>query len=459
MTELLKKSIVRIKRKDGSIVGVGFLVGDYQILTCAHVIKNALGIKTVQPGKPENDIHLDFAFIPERKTLTAQVIYWSPALKDGGSDIAGLELTGYPPPSARPAPIDLETVSFQQLRNIKYKAFGLPENLDEGVWSEGKVVEERADGLVQLENEKFAGEPIEPGFSGSAVWNENSSHVIGIISTAYKPDTKKIAFMIPIYKILDLWADLKNKPFQKKYVDIPVVVLAMEKDEAINLFDSNDKCFNEIKETFSKNGIKALLSQYAEKRDDWKPVNFEGKTIKEIIGNLIEDINSHRMKNQSTEYFRPRFVSDQFFNEDIDIRDTTRDELVDLKGIVVVDCISLFHADIREIFFYYEIGSEANVAILGIKPLNTRILQAHKAMEKKVMLFMPQPFNRFSKKFDETCEFGAYSLMSLERWLFKILHRTQIPGESKANPEKSRKFRRKTNKTPRGYQPVVWRDL
>ncbi|MDM8535454.1 hypothetical protein QUF70_01735 [Desulfobacterales bacterium HSG17] len=53
MTDLLKKSIVRIKKKNGNIVGVGFLVGDYQILTCAHVIKDALGINATQIDKPE----------------------------------------------------------------------------------------------------------------------------------------------------------------------------------------------------------------------------------------------------------------------------------------------------------------------------------------------------------------------------------------------------------------------
>ncbi|MDM8556368.1 tetratricopeptide repeat-containing serine protease family protein [Desulfococcaceae bacterium HSG7] len=210
MTDLLKKAIVRIKNKNGRVVGAGFLTGDSKILTCAHVIKSALGINKAQPDKPESDIHLDFAFAPDRKTLTARVVFWSPTVKDGGYDIAGLKLTGYPPPAARPAPLDLQTASPEPLHGINYEAYGFPKNLDQGIWSEGKVIGERSDGFVQLEDQKLTGEPIEGGFSGGAVWDKQAGRVIGIVRTAFKPDTKKIAFMIPLYKVLELWPELKS---------------------------------------------------------------------------------------------------------------------------------------------------------------------------------------------------------------------------------------------------------
>jgi len=210
MTDRLKKSIVRIKKKNGAIVGTGFLAGDGMILTCAHVIKDALGIRKAQTDTPESDIHLDFAFAPDRKPLTARVVFWNPTVEDGGYDIAGLELKGYPPPASRPAPLDFETTSFEPLRGINYKAYGLPEKYSKGVWSAGKVIEEIPDGFVQLENEKFKGKPIEGGFSGSAVWDEQSRNVIGIVRTACKPDA--IAFMIPLYKALELWPELKSTP-------------------------------------------------------------------------------------------------------------------------------------------------------------------------------------------------------------------------------------------------------
>ncbi|NJR18288.1 MAG: trypsin-like peptidase domain-containing protein [Calothrix sp. CSU_2_0] len=38
-----KKAIARIYRSDGVIVGSGFLVFEHYILTCAHVVADALG--------------------------------------------------------------------------------------------------------------------------------------------------------------------------------------------------------------------------------------------------------------------------------------------------------------------------------------------------------------------------------------------------------------------------------
>ena len=40
----LKPCIVRIWRSTGEVVGAGFLVGEKHILTCAHVVAEALGL-------------------------------------------------------------------------------------------------------------------------------------------------------------------------------------------------------------------------------------------------------------------------------------------------------------------------------------------------------------------------------------------------------------------------------
>src|SRR4249919_773474 len=41
MQELLGASLVRIRTVDGGVIGAGFLVGEQQILTCAHVVSQA----------------------------------------------------------------------------------------------------------------------------------------------------------------------------------------------------------------------------------------------------------------------------------------------------------------------------------------------------------------------------------------------------------------------------------
>ncbi len=45
MPESIDTSLVRIHTKAGGVAGAGFLVGERHILTCAHVIAQALGLE------------------------------------------------------------------------------------------------------------------------------------------------------------------------------------------------------------------------------------------------------------------------------------------------------------------------------------------------------------------------------------------------------------------------------
>lgn len=85
-------SLVRIRRVDGAVIGSGFLVGERQILTCAHVITLALRMADDAVVLPQSSVSLDFPLIAPKRTLRAHVILWQPAQNDGGGDIAGLEL-------------------------------------------------------------------------------------------------------------------------------------------------------------------------------------------------------------------------------------------------------------------------------------------------------------------------------------------------------------------------------
>src|SRR5713101_6353262 len=100
MQESIEASLVRIHTADGRVVGAGFLVGERQVLTCAHVVSQALGQAHQPLDPPQEVIALDFPLLPPRTLLTARVVLWSPPLSDGRGDIAGLELQGEPPTRA-----------------------------------------------------------------------------------------------------------------------------------------------------------------------------------------------------------------------------------------------------------------------------------------------------------------------------------------------------------------------
>src|SRR5713226_8778652 len=92
--------IVRILGPDGRAVGVGALVAERHVVTCAHVVNTALGRDARDQGQPAGAVTLDFPLADSGRgtgkppTLRATVERWLPPPREGaaGDDIAGLVL-------------------------------------------------------------------------------------------------------------------------------------------------------------------------------------------------------------------------------------------------------------------------------------------------------------------------------------------------------------------------------
>jgi hypothetical protein len=63
MQESLEASLVRIRTANDRIEGAGFLVGERHILTCAHVVRKALGLAGYPVDPPPGVVSLDFPHI------------------------------------------------------------------------------------------------------------------------------------------------------------------------------------------------------------------------------------------------------------------------------------------------------------------------------------------------------------------------------------------------------------
>lgn len=100
MPESIDTALVRIRMQSGDVVGAGFLVGERHILTCAHVIGQALGLNDDTPDTPTSTVSLDFPQLALHTLLSAKVVFWSPVQENGQGDIAGLELLDAPPAGA-----------------------------------------------------------------------------------------------------------------------------------------------------------------------------------------------------------------------------------------------------------------------------------------------------------------------------------------------------------------------
>ena len=204
MPESIDTSLVRIHTKAGGVAGAGFLVSERHILTCAHVIAQALGLPddTVEP--PSSPVSLDFPRLASHTLLTAKVVFWCPVQEDGRGDIAGLELLDKPPDGT-------EAVHFaptEQTWQHPYRAFGFPAGQDDGVWSEGRLLGRQGTNWIQLEDDKIPGFAVIAGFSGSPVWDEQLQGVVGMIVASSQPVTTKTAFAIPSDVLIASWPEL-----------------------------------------------------------------------------------------------------------------------------------------------------------------------------------------------------------------------------------------------------------
>jgi hypothetical protein len=211
--QAFKSAIARIHSKNGAIVGAGFLVADHQLLTCAHVVTAALGLPTTIQEAPADWIELDFPLTAPGQKVKAKVAFWrSVQLQplnspEEGEDIAGLVLEGSPPRGCQP----VRLVSPSELWAHAFQIFGFPAQRDDGIWASGVIRDHLANGWVQIEDIKAQGHPVQPGFSGAPIWDEQVEGVIGMaVAADKKRDETKTAFMIPTSILTKAWSELEQ---------------------------------------------------------------------------------------------------------------------------------------------------------------------------------------------------------------------------------------------------------
>ncbi|NER91001.1 trypsin-like peptidase domain-containing protein [Moorena sp. SIO3A2] len=204
-----KSSIIRLFYQD-QVVGIGFLVSEHYALTCAHVVAEALLIDSRTQSSPEGEINVDFPLLNGTK-FSARVVCWHPEspLEDSEEaieDIAVLKLD-HLPASANATRLLLS----ENLANNPFQVFGCPAGVPNGGWATGVLSEQNAKQWIQLEDPKVTGYRIEPGFSGSPVWDEKLQGVVGMVVAAdTKRQTAKVAFMIPAQILVKAWSQLES---------------------------------------------------------------------------------------------------------------------------------------------------------------------------------------------------------------------------------------------------------
>ena len=211
--QTFRTAIARIYRTHTNgittVVGAGFLVGDRHLLTCAHVVTEALGISRNTQEPPTGTIELDFPLIAPGQKVKAKVVFWQPVNPPQvGEDIAGLHLEDAPPTGVSA----VQLVTSSDYWGHSFRIFGFPQGHDVGVWATGELRDAQATEWIQMEAIQVPGYQVEPGFSGAPVWDDSLQGVAGMaIAAERKREGVKAAFMIPTKVLVQTWSLLSQR--------------------------------------------------------------------------------------------------------------------------------------------------------------------------------------------------------------------------------------------------------
>ncbi|MBN3939850.1 trypsin-like peptidase domain-containing protein [Nostoc sp. NMS9] len=209
MAAPLELSIVRIYSNGGKVIGAGFLVSQKYILTCAHVVADALGLPRNTVQMPDAEITLDFPLVAAKQLLQAKVVFWLPVNPGMAlEDIAGLELKHSPPDKALLAPL----ITSDDWAGHPLRVLGFPAGQPDGVWATGVLRGRTAKSWVQLEDVKQPGYRLEPGFSGAPIWDGELQGIAGIaVAVDINRPEAKVGFMIPTQVLVSAWSVLRDQ--------------------------------------------------------------------------------------------------------------------------------------------------------------------------------------------------------------------------------------------------------
>ena|GEM_PF-484191 len=220
MVTQLESSIVRIFNQRNIVIGAGFLISDRHVVTCAHVVAEALGLPLNHPKQPSGEIALDFPLIALGHQIDAKAVFWLPirsesSQPDGDEDLAVLEITIGLPSGCGPASLTRENA----VVGAVCETMSFPTGHDKGKPASGIICRGIGGGCQILRAVDEIGSFVREGFSGAPVWSGQA--VVGMIVRTNKDE--KEAYLIPgsllIEKIAPKVRSLIRQPAGEKFVD------------------------------------------------------------------------------------------------------------------------------------------------------------------------------------------------------------------------------------------------
>ncbi|SDP67161.1 AAA ATPase domain-containing protein [Actinopolyspora xinjiangensis] len=182
---VLVSAVVRVKGSDGAIGGAGFLIASDLVLTCAHVVSDALDRPRQDTVEAGAEVTVDVPLANnadgvDGSDYSAEVRHWIPIRPDQTGDIAVLRLRN-PISGSRPLPmIDPESGVWDH----NTRAVGFTDDNPDGIWQSGRFLGPTGQGWIQLSRTDSEAVVVQGGFSGSPVWDNELGAAVGMMVAA-----------------------------------------------------------------------------------------------------------------------------------------------------------------------------------------------------------------------------------------------------------------------------------
>ncbi|WDN56037.1 serine protease (plasmid) [Streptomyces clavuligerus] len=207
----------------GAPVGVGFVVGDRHIVTCAHVVNAALGRDKRHLERPDDDVRVQVEFVllgdaDGAPLRVCRVEAWDPPAGSGGTgrDVAGLVVVGGDTLPVGAGPARLVDARIGLTADSHVSVFGYPSAPDRkgtGAWASCSVRGAVGGGLIQLDARAEGALRAQPGYSGTPVvatdrWGDAA---VAMLAIASKGGAAQDAYAVPLSEVAAAWPEVLGR--------------------------------------------------------------------------------------------------------------------------------------------------------------------------------------------------------------------------------------------------------
>lgn len=202
--EPFRKSVVRLLDRQGRYWGLGLRVSASEILSCAHVVAQALRHDPTAIEPPSGSVDVMAAVHGSGLASLGQASVlqggWYP--KDNATSTGAMDLCVLKLAESQPQPFNPASISGAiSLTGLRCALLGAPSaHRDDLVPITGRMGEAKAGGrYLLLQDPGFI---IEPGCSGAPVCDKATGQVVGMVVQDEQDESLRVAFVIPAAEMI-----------------------------------------------------------------------------------------------------------------------------------------------------------------------------------------------------------------------------------------------------------------